>query len=65
MIMTNHPVEFVLGFTARVNSYNVGQCDDKEILWTFLVKMITLLVMIMMMIMMVSYCWRWDEGLCH
>ena len=64
MIMTNHPVEFVLGFTARVNSYNVGQCDDKEILWTFL-KMMTLLVMIMMMIMMVSYCWRWDEGLCH
>ena len=65
MIMTNHPVEFVLGFRASVSLYNVGQYDDMEILWTFLVKMITLLVMIMMMIMMVSYCWRWDEGLCH
>ena len=30
MIMTNHPVEFVLGFTARVNSYNVGQCEKKR-----------------------------------
>ena len=64
MIMTNHPVEFVLGFRASVSLYNVGQCDDTEILWTFL-KMMTLLVMIMMMIMMVSYCWRWDEGLYH